>query len=288
MKIDPVFIKTIFPHLELSKTQVLAGGSINQAYCLEFTDGSKFFIKSNTEVAQSNFEAEKLGLKALVSKTGPKVAKALFIEFWQGKSFIVMEFIEEGIKTSKSMHSFGEKLASMHKELINKKAGFCQDNFIGSTVQKNTENTDWLEFFGQQRLLFQAKLALDKSLITSTEYKQVENIVKKLDNLLPQTEEKNLLHGDLWGGNYLIDKEGEAVLIDPAVYYGHYEADLAMTRLFGGFSQEFYSGYHNVQQIDGGFAERVDLYNLYHLLNHLNLFGRSYYQSVVKIVNFYD
>jgi fructosamine-3-kinase len=175
----------------------------------------------------------------------------------------------------------------MHRQGRGESFGFPMDNYIGSTPQPNERHSDWHEFFAQQRLGFQVKLALDSGKLDSGLAGDIERIQSRLPDLLPNTDHPALLHGDLWGGNYMVDSNGDPVLIDPATYYGHREADLAMTQLFGGFRNAFYEAYEEEWPLERGFSERADLYNLYHMLNHLNIFGGGYLGSVRSIVRGY-
>jgi fructosamine-3-kinase len=175
----------------------------------------------------------------------------------------------------------------MHKAGGSDMYGFNSDNYIGSTKQINDKNALWTDFFGEKRLLYQVELARSGNLADRSMVTRVENISKRLSSLVPEPDFPSLLHGDLWSGNYLINSQGQAVLIDPAVYYGHREADLAMMRLFGGFPESVFSSYSDVYPLDRGFEKRVDLYNLYHMLNHLNLFGPSYLGKVRSIISTY-
>jgi protein-ribulosamine 3-kinase len=170
--------------------------------------------------------------------------------------------------------------------------GFYEDNFIGSTPQLNIpdkeQQDDWTEFFFNKRILYQFKLA-EKNGRSSEDLRIViRELENKIDRILGGSEEfPALLHGDLWGGNFITDENGEACLIDPAVYYGHREADLAMTKLFGGFSREFYEVYDENYPLPDGYNERENIYNLYHALNHLNIFGKEYYNKVLTLAKYY-
>ncbi|MDO4407128.1 MAG: fructosamine kinase family protein, partial [Eubacteriales bacterium] len=162
---------------------------------------------------------------------------------------------------------------------------FPIDNYIGSTPQINTPKDSWVDFFRECRLHPQVRMAYDAGYLERSAIRQADSIMERLETLLPEPDHPSLLHGDLWGGNYMTGPDGKAWLIDPATYVGHREADLAMTELFGGFSPAFYSTYRSIAHVDTGYGERRDLYNLYHLLNHVNLFGYSYVGSVLRILN---
>lgn len=285
-KIKTVFAQ-LFPGLEILRITPIGGGCINEAYCVILDDNQKFFLKANSSQHQNLFQSERLGLQALSSTQGPPVPKVITCATAGQTQFLVMQHIQPGRQTPSTMCNFGQQLALMHNELTSDTAGFSSNNFIGATPQINTPDTDWLRFFAQNRLLFQAQLACTNGRLSSADLDMIQQLAAKLDDYLPRPAKFSLLHGDLWGGNYLIDTNGVVVLIDPAVYYGHPEADLAMTYLFGGFDSDFYAGYNSVNPIPRDFRQRISLYNLYHLLNHLNLFGSSYYQSVISTVKNY-
>ena len=185
----------------------------------------------------------------------------------------------------------GRQFAELHR-YRGKKFGLSDDNLLGDSPQSNKPSKegslDWAVFYAENRLEFQTSLAVKNGYVTPEMRNLMDNLIKKVPDLISGTEEEpSLLHGDLWSGNYLIDERGIPWLIDPAVYYGHREADLAMTSLFGGFSNTFYSAYKSAYPISQGYAEREPLYQLYHLLNHLNLFGTGYYSQVISILKRY-
>jgi protein-ribulosamine 3-kinase len=189
------------------------------------------------------------------------------------------------------MEMLGRQFAELHR-YRGKKFGFFEDNLLGDSPQSNKPSKEgsqnWAVFYAENRLEFQTNLAVKKGYATPELTNLMENLIKKFSDLISGTEEEpSLLHGDLWSGNYLIDGRGIPWLIDPAVYYGHREADMAMTSLFGGFSNAFYSAYKSAYPIAPGYAEREPLYQLYHLLNHLNLFGTGYYDQVISILRRY-
>ena len=179
----------------------------------------------------------------------------------------------------------GRKLAALHNH-TNAQFGFEHDNYIGSTPQPNTWTEDGYAFFGEQRLNFQAQLAAKRGLLSRAEEGQVERVGERLAELVPQ-QPASLLHGDLWDGNALADENGQPALIDPAAHYGWAEAELGMTALFGGFGAEFYAAYEEARPLETGYQERFPVYNLYHLLNHLNLFGMGYHGQVIAILKRY-
>lgn len=197
--------------------------------------------------------------------------------------FILLEFIEQGPQRTSYWKDLGSGLATMHKT-TNDFFGLDHDNYIGSLRQFNASNENWIDFFVNQRLSVQLKLAVDSGLFGSHLMKSFELLFQKLGSLIP-TENAALLHGDLWSGNIISTRNGDACLIDPAVYYGCREVDLAMTKLFGSFPREFYDTYFDTFPLLPGYDDRFELYNLYPLLVHLNLFGPQYQTAVATILN---
>jgi protein-ribulosamine 3-kinase len=269
--------------LEIHDTQSLSGGSINQAVKLSTNKGD-YFLKWNLSAPDDFFEKEADGLKRLRdAKSNLRVPNVIST----GKpepgrpGYLLMEFIEEG--RSGNSFEFGRQLAKLH-QTGTEQFGLEMDNYIGSLPQSNRKCNDWIEFFTQERIGPQLKMAIDSGKLDSDINQNWKRLSSKLNDIFPKTT-PSLLHGDLWGGNYLFDSSGSAVLIDPAVYYGHPEMDLAFTKMFGGFSAEFYSGYESESPLEPGFSERVTLYNLYPLLVHVNLFGGHYtsqFKSILK------
>jgi len=207
------------------------------------------------------------------------------------KEFLLTEFISSGIKKKNFFGEFGKNFAKLHK-FTSESFGFYENNYIGSNPQINipdeNQKTSWINFYFNKRILYQVQLAEKLGNSTSDLRKLVARLEEKIEEILGSSEEQpSLLHGDLWGGNYMVDKNGSAVIIDPAVYYGHREADLGMTRLFGGFSPEFYESYNETFPLKEGSDYRENIYKLYHVLNHLNLFGGSYYSQAISLIKFY-
>lgn len=266
----------------------VGGGSINRTGTLELSNGETLFLKENSRSHTDLFKAEAAGLEALRRADGPRVPEPIALFEDRRNQYLLMEAISPGRKGGDFFARFGTELARLHKTNTAEACGFSMDNHIGSTPQKNPWTESWIEFYGEQRLRFQVELAAKGGLADGEMVRGVEAIIAKLDTLLPEPEHPALLHGDLWGGNYMVDEAGEPVLIDPAVYYGHREADLAMTELFGGFGGGFYRAYEETYPLQPGYRERVDLYNLYHLLNHLNLFGGGYAAGCRSIIRRYQ
>lgn len=199
------------------------------------------------------------------------------------ESFLLLEFIESAPMRGNYWEDFGRSLARFHLAGRGAQFGFFEDNYIGSTLQKNDGKESWVDFFRENRLDYQARLA--SNYMGGSLARAMISFLDRLENYLPEPEYPSLIHGDLWSGNVLCGPDGKAWIIDPAAYYGHGEADLAMTELFGKYPEAFYSSYSNENPIDPEYEDRKDIYNLYHLLNHLNMFGSSYLGSVRTILN---
>ena len=261
----------------------VSGGSINRAYRIGTNEGD-LFLKYNTSAPADFFKKEAEGLKLLTSATTkiriPNVV-ADCAPSDRSPGFLVIEFIESG--STGNAAQFGAALAELH-QTNSEKFGLREDNYIGSLPQSNQNHSEWSAFFSAERIKPQLKLAVDSGKMEAKVYGQWEQISRKLDSLLPKTK-PSLVHGDLWSGNYMYDSDGRAVLIDPAVYYGHPEMDLAFSKMFGGFTREFYSGYESVSPLDANFEERVPIYNLYPLLVHVNLFGGHYISQAKSVLN---
>lgn len=260
------------------------GGCINVTSTMTLKSGLTLFLKENSKASSTMFPEEARGLSVLREAFPLHIPRPLAFGSDKGTSFLLLEYIREGSKPTGFWQDFGRALAEMHNVRLNQSYGFSSNNFIGSTVQVNDLMERWTDFFAEKRLLYQVELARTNGLADRTISRGVESICSRITELLPEPGHPSLLHGDLWGGNYMVDEKGHAVLIDPAVYFGHREADLAMTELFGGFKRDFYRAYEEISPLVPGYGKRRDLYNLYHMLNHLNLFGPSYRDSVRSII----
>jgi protein-ribulosamine 3-kinase len=265
----------------------VGGGSINQTQALKLSNGESVFLKTNTHPPAGFFKAEARGLDLLrQAQDGPKIPRPLGMEPGPNPRFFVMEYVEESSPAREFDMLFAEALANMHR-VTQEAHGLDHDNYIGSTVQKNTPEKDGLKFFRDHRIRFQQELARASGKLPAALDKRLDELCDNLESLLDIDGEKPaLLHGDLWSGNYFQAKsDHRPCIFDPAVYYGLRESDLAMTELFGSLSDSFYQAYHEAFPLNPGYEERRDIYNLYHMLNHLNLFGGSYLSSVESIVN---
>ncbi len=280
----------------------MSGGDINRAYALLLSDGSRMFMKANRRENADFFRAEAEGLEALKATGAISVPGVIARGTDSNESFLLLEYIEEGRRSPAASEELGRRLAQLHMAdtenmtvsddmpgtanlVPGGRYGFLHDNYIGAGFQCNEPAETWTEFFTERRLRPQFEKA--SSYWDVDERKSIERFLDRMDRYLAEPERPSLLHGDMWAGNYMIDSTGVPWLIDPAAYVGHAEADLAMTELFGGFDRRFYDSYRETAGIDPGYSDRRDLYNLYHLLNHLNLFGGSYLHSVLSIVKRY-
>lgn len=268
--------------VDIEEAFSVGGGSINDAWRLE-TDAGRFFLKTNSaDRFPSLFEAEADGLHRL-HEAGPlKAPEVIAHGEDHDDSFLLLEWVEGGPCSATFWVDFGRGLAQLHRN-SGPHFGLERDNYIGSLKQVNTSAADWPSFFIHQRLEPQLKLARDRRRVEAGMAFRFERLFHRLDTLFP-AEPPALLHGDLWSGNLLCDNENRPVLIDPAVYYGHREMDLAMTRLFGGFDPELYTAYHAEWPLEQGWQERVDLCNLYPLMVHVNLFGGGYVAQVEGVL----
>lgn len=268
--------------LNLSAVQ---GGDISRAYRIDTTNNS-FFIKVNTTPeALTMFQAEVYGLQLIAKTNTIKTPEVIACSCYNNVALLILEFVESRPATTTDFESFGHQLARLHR-CKQGTFGLDQDNFIGSLPQQNNPHTSWVEFYTRQRLWPQLKLARQNQMLSNNEIPSEERIKNNLQRLFKDVK-PTLIHGDLWSGNYIISTDGIPYLIDPATYYGHYEVDIAMTKLFGGFDKTFYTAYFRNYKKDGYLENRIDIYQLYYLLVHLNLFGKSYFNAVISILRKY-
>jgi len=268
----------------------VGGGCINDARIVHLDDGRRFFVKSNAAPLPAMFEREAEGLEALAHAGSLRAPRPIGHGGGEGDTvpFLVIEYIETGRRRSDFSERFGRGLAELHRRATADRFGFASDNYIGATPQPNRWADDWVEFWRDHRLGHQLRLARRNGVSDHTLERAGDALLLRLDELISAPDERpSLLHGDLWAGNYMVDGAGEPVLIDPATYYGRREADLAMTQLFGGFDARFYAAYAEAWPLAPGSDERLDIYRLYHQLNHLNLFGASYRAGCMAILERY-
>jgi protein-ribulosamine 3-kinase len=269
--------------IEAQSVQPVSGGSINSTYRL-LTNQGDFFLKYNSSAPDDFFEKEAIGLNLLRSvNTGLRIPDVVLHDnpIDNRPGFLLMEYIKEG--RSGDSFTFGVELAKLHRNRSNS-FGLDSDNYIGSLPQRNRRHDQWADFFSEERIKPQIEMAVKSGKMDDHVFDLWDNLYSQLDDLLPAAK-PSLVHGDLWGGNYLFDESGNAVLIDPAVYYGHPEMDLAFTKMFGGFSVDFYRGYESISPLEPGFNERVPVYKLYPLLVHANLFGGHYTTQAIQLLN---
>ncbi len=266
---------------EVVSRQLMGGGCINHGAILRTTTGTTFFLKTNSRAPQDMFAREAEGLEVLRVPGAPRIPRPYL---WSS-DFLLLENLAPAAHQPNYWVDFGRQLANLHNQ-TSPEFGFPHDNYIGSTPQPNPWTADGYAFFAEQRLLFQAHLAQSKGLLDGSEVHQVEKLAKNLESMVP-AQPASLIHGDLWSGNALADSQGAPALIDPAAHYGWAEAELGMTALFGAFPAEFYQAYQEVHPLEGDYQRRFSIYNLYHLLNHLNLFGGGYRGQVISILRRY-
>ena len=272
--------------VSIESSRSVSGGCINLTLALTLSNGEVVFVKHNDHPPDGMFEKEAMGLNLMrQTVNGPRIPKVIALPDEPNPQFFIIEYIEEGSPTNGYYEHFGQALASMHRTTQDH-YGLDHDNFIGSTVQINTPETDGLIFFREHRLGFQQKLARERGLLPVATDNKIDRLRDQLDQHLDLSgEQPALVHGDLWSGNTFADNTQQPCLVDPAVHFGLRETDLAMTELFGRLPQTFYDAYRGAFPQNPGYEERKQLYNLYHLLNHLNLFGGSYLASVESTVN---
>jgi len=271
--------------VNIEQVRLTSGGSINHTYSL-FTNQGHFFLKFNqVDLYPRMFKLEKEGLELLQKHSDFKIPKVILESAHKEYAYLLIEGINTSPKANNFWTLFGQRLAAMHKKSTDN-YGLDQDNYIGSLPQKNVWKDNWTDFFVQNRLHVQEKLAFDNQLIDPQTSTQLAKLYGKMEHLFPISK-PSLLHGDLWSGNFMCGVDGQATIFDPAVYYGNREMDIAMTHLFGGFQKEFYNAYQREFPLDKGWEDRIEICNLYPLLVHVNLFGTSYANRVKAILKRY-
>ncbi|MCP5062707.1 MAG: fructosamine kinase family protein [Ignavibacteriae bacterium] len=260
----------------------IGGGCIANAQKITTESGNLYFVKQYSKSEIHRTEAN--GLKELAKANAIRIPQVIHHD----DSILVLEYIQSANQVKNFSVIFGRQFAELHK-YTSDKFGFYEDNFCGSTTQKNLpQKSNWAEFYLENRLLFQYKLAEQNGYVSPEMQHTFHHLEKEIHNIIGGSEEEpSLLHGDLWSGNYMTDEKGMPCLIDPAVYYGHREADLAMTKLFGNFGSTFYSSYQETFPLHEGWEFRENIYKLYHIFNHLNIFGEGYYSQVIDLMESY-
>ena len=265
-----------------SEIKVVSGGDINDAYSVTTNHGT-YFVKINTPEVGDMFEQEARGMQLLRDTNAINVPAVIGFGHQFGSPFLILEHITKGAPKSSFWKHFGESMAKLHG-YTDKSFGLDHDNFIGRLPQKNTPKDLWIDFFIENRLEVQLGLAIYNGHIDQQFAEKFRLIYSAFPGMLPE-EQPALIHGDLWSGNFMSNAEGNACIFDPAIYFGHREMELAFTRLFGGFDREFYDVYQEIFPLEPGFESRVEIYNLYPLLVHVNLFGPSYLSGIKNTIN---
>jgi fructosamine-3-kinase len=267
---------------EIVSAKPVSGGDISSAYLLK-TVKERYFLKVNNKpFALEMFHAEQKGLQTIADTRTIAVPHVHLVDAYEGTSFLLMAYIESKRPDGADYQRLGAELAQLH-QCTRDDYGFAEDNFIGSLPQSNRAHPTWASFYWAERILPQLQRAVSAHLLSRKEIPSADKAITLFSNLCGDVK-PSLLHGDLWGGNYLIAKEGTPYMIDPALYYGHAMVDIAMSRLFGGFGAEFYDAYHEIIPKPAHYAEQMELYQLYYLLVHLNLFGSGYHSAVSSIL----
>ncbi|MDC6350659.1 fructosamine kinase family protein [Zeaxanthinibacter sp. PT1] len=266
----------------VKRTDHIRGGDIGKAFLVETTEDRYFCKIYEQDKGYEMAAAEQTGLDYIRRTNTINTPRVLACSSYLNKGILVLEYIEAGKPSKKAIELLGQQLAGMHR-VSQPDFGLESANFIGSLPQDNRQEKNWAQFYVNRRLVPQLQLALEKELLLPGDVPTVSRlesaIYPYMDNVQP-----SLLHGDLWSGNYMISTDGQPFLVDPAVYRGHAEVDLAMSRLFGAFPAEFYSAYEAMRPVEPGIDIRQDWYQLYYLLMHLNVFGSSYRSSVMQIL----
>jgi len=263
-------------------SSAISGGSINAAYLLTSKTHKKYFIKLNQRHLIDMFAAEFESLNELAQSKSIKIPAPICYAELDNQCFIAMEYMS--LQHRGDHFRFGQDLARMHK-ISQQQFGWKRNNVIGSTAQNNKLIDNWVEFWKTQRLIPQFEMLYQKGYQAKLE-KKADYLLASLDDFFQGHQPKaSLLHGDLWSGNYAFDKHGNGVIFDPALYYGDRETDIAMTELFGGFTSDFYKGYQEEYPLADTYKKRKSMYNLYHVLNHANLFGGSYFNQALSIMD---
>jgi protein-ribulosamine 3-kinase len=269
--------------IDIAGFSFVGGGCINYAGKISTSKGP-FFLKWNSaHKFPAMLEAEAKGLRLLKKAKAIKVPEVIMQSTAGDYQYLLLEYIETSDRRNGFWDLFGEQLAMLHRESADR-FGLNYDNYIGSLPQSNTPALDWTDFFITERLEPQLALVIDKKLADLTLQRKFQKLFKIFDSLII-AERPSLLHGDLWVGNLMVGRNGAPFLVDPAVYYGNREVDLAMASLFGGFDSQYLQKYQEVFPLENGFRERMEIYTIYPLLVHVNLFGKSYLPQLATIID---
>ncbi len=275
-------VQTLGKPVSVLNFEFVGGGSINEAGIVHTNEGGYFIKWNSSSHYPAMFTLEAKGLDILREAGRIHVPKTIFCGEAGGHSFIILEMIKSAPPIKNFWKDFGNSLADLHA-ITSDQFGLDHDNYIGALPQQNNGHTSWVDFFINERIQPQIVLARNGDKLDKQHVKSFEKVFRKLNEIFPE-EQPSLLHGDLWRGNFMIGKEGRVTIFDPAVYYGHREAELAFSKMFGGFDKEFYDAYQERGHLEKTFDSRVDIYNMYPILVHLNLFGKSYLTSLEEIL----
>ncbi|WP_428773530.1 fructosamine kinase family protein [Vibrio sp.] len=272
---------TLMFEFNLAEKSKISGGEINQCYMI--SDGEqRYFVKVNEKNFLPNFEIEAENIRLMRESDTVYVPELVHIGQSKDNSFLILNYVPvKALEDDENSYLFGQQLARLHLWGDQKEYGFDYDNFIGATVQPNKWERKWHRFFAEQRIGWQLQLLQEKG-VNLVDIEDFTNLA--MDMLGSHQPRPSLLHGDLWHGNVANSAFGP-ICYDPACYWGDRECDIAMTELFGGFQKAFYNGYESVYPLDKGYQDRKDLYNLYHMLNHCNLFGGHYLEQSQQLIN---
>ncbi len=284
--ISAAFCQLIDPSTRTSEVRPVGGGCISSALQITLTSdrlgNRSVFAKSNEPSFIDNFQSEWDGLIALAATEAILVPKPIAVGIAAGRAWLITEWVETRPRSEKFFSNFGRQLAELHRVTAGNQIGWPRDNFLGAAIQPNSPTDSWAEFVAQNRIGFQLRWAIEQQRADAKLRRQGEAIVAAMPDLLSgRADETSLLHGDLWSGNYLFGATdehhpGAPVIIDPAVYNGCREAEFGMLKLFGSCPPEFYNAYQTTWPLPDGWQRRSNVYMLYHLLNHLNMFGSGY------------
>lgn len=271
---------TLMFEYQITEKVKLSGGDISESYMIN--DGEqRYFVKLNDRDFLAKFEVEAESLHLLRETSTLFVPEVVLVGKTKTHSFIILNYLPtKPLEDASNSFKFGQQLARLHLWGEQKEFGFDSDNYIGSTLQPNQWHKKWCVFFAEQRIGWQLQLLKEKG-VSLVDIDDFIDVVKQL--LANHSPQPSLLHGDLWNGNVALTPAGP-ISFDPACYWGDRECDLAMTELFGGFQPDFYQGYELVAPLSVGYEERKDIYNLYHVLNHCNLFGGHYLEQAQSII----
>lgn len=278
---ERVLLRSLGQEVEVESYALVTGGDVNTAVCLQTEEGY-YFLKYRAEASRTVFEAEASGLALLETAEAIDVPAVLGFGETDGYGYLLLEFIESNMPGRTYWEQLGQRVARLHR-YEREGCGLAQDNYLGIYEQSNAQGLSWPVFWAQERLLPLAGMALLAEALPLETFKRIEQLNAMLPELLP-AQSASLLHGDLWNGNIMPNTKGLPTLFDPAVYFGHREVDIAMTRLFGGFPTSFYHAYQEEWPLEPGWTDRLEIYTLYPLLVHLNSFGSGYLSGIDKVL----